>query len=71
MIPFSSTQTFKGREIRLVTDTVEHNVDLPADRFELPDDVKELVKKIEAAKAEAQKQAEEAPPETPAEEPEN
>lgn len=52
MIPFLSTQTFQNGETRFVTETVEHNVDLPANRFALPDDVKELVKTTGAAKAE-------------------
>lgn len=33
------------REIQVVIDKIEHNVALPATRFDLPDDVKDLLKK--------------------------
>ena len=46
-MPFKSTQELKsmGLEQVIAMDKVETNVDIPADKFELPEDVKNLTKK--------------------------
>ena len=33
-----------GQERILTIESIEHNVEMPADRFELPDQIKELLK---------------------------
>lgn len=40
-----------GQERIMTIDSIEHNVDLPPDRFDLPDEVKALVQRQEAEKA--------------------
>ena len=42
------------REMRIVTDSIQHNVDLPADRFDPPAEILEQAKKIAAGDAEPQ-----------------
>jgi len=77
--PFVATQESMDREIRVVRESVKHNVDIPPDRFKLPDDVQALVEKKKAAaaaktaaeKAEdgaAKPEPKDAPAETPGEE---
>lgn len=63
-----------GGERRITTESIEYNVDMPKDRFDLPDDIKKLLEKKPAsapsdAKPGATKPAEPKPGEKPAEKP--
>ncbi len=41
-----------GQQMLIVTESIEHNVDMPADRFKLPDDIQAIVdKRLEKRKA--------------------
>ena len=42
-----ATRKSSGQEVLVITKSIEHNVDIPADRFNLPDDVKALVEENE------------------------
>ena len=44
LIPHKISQIIMGQERILTTKSIEHNVEMPADRFELPDPIKELLK---------------------------
>lgn len=44
-IPFTLRQMVMGNEIFLITESVEHNIDLAADRFALPADIQSLLEK--------------------------
>jgi outer membrane lipoprotein-sorting protein len=48
LVPCKTTSTVMMQERTLTFDSIEVNVDLPKDRFELPDDIKELIKQPEA-----------------------
>ncbi len=50
LIPFKLRQKALTQEIVMTFDKIEHNVNLPADRFKLPDDVKALVDKAKGDK---------------------
>lgn len=43
------------QKVNIVTESIEHNVEMPADRFKLPADIQALLKKDEAKKDEAKK----------------
>jgi hypothetical protein len=43
-LPHTMTQTAMTMKIRTTVDSIEHNTDLPREVFELPDDVKELLR---------------------------
>jgi hypothetical protein len=45
MLPFKTRQTVVSTEIVVTLDKVEHNVELPANRFDLPDEIKKLIGK--------------------------
>ena len=45
MMPFTSRMKVMGQERVLTIEKVEHNVELPADRFALPAEIRSLVKK--------------------------
>jgi hypothetical protein len=45
LMPFASRMTVMGQQRQLTVDQVEHNVDLPADRFALPAEITAIVKK--------------------------
>lgn len=45
LIPLKVRQTALSQEILITLDTVKHNVEMPGDRFALPDDIKALVEK--------------------------
>jgi hypothetical protein len=49
-IPFQTTVAFAGQEIVTTTDKVEHNVEIPAETFALPDDIKKLLEQRKGAK---------------------
>lgn len=42
-VPVKTTMSMTGVEIVIAVDSVEHNADLPADAFALPDEIKKLV----------------------------
>ncbi len=44
-MPFTRVNKFAGQEIDIHLDSIEFNVELPKDRFDLPDDVKALLRK--------------------------
>ena len=44
-LPFKSVQKTLGTEFNITLEKVEHNVKLPDNRFDLPDDIKQLIKK--------------------------
>lgn len=48
LIAHKVRQMAAGQEIHIVTESIEHNVDLPADRFDPPAEVKELLGKEKA-----------------------
>lgn len=48
-IPFKTTQSFNGQEMTLTIKSVEHNTNLPADAFAMPD----IIKKIKDAAQQA------------------
>jgi hypothetical protein len=48
LVPCKTTSTVMMQERTLTFDSIEVNVDLPKDRFALPDDIKELIKQSEA-----------------------
>lgn len=45
LMPHKMQQKAAGQEIAITLDSVKHNVEIPKDRFDLPDDVKALLKK--------------------------
>lgn len=45
LVPHKVVAHVAGREMVVTVDKVEYNADLPKDRFDLPDDIKALVKK--------------------------
>ncbi len=45
LMPFKTRQKVLAQEIVVNLDKIEHNVNLPANRFDLPEDVKKLVEK--------------------------
>jgi hypothetical protein len=45
LIPHKLQQKMAGQEVVIVLDKVEHNAKIPADRFDLPEDVKKLADK--------------------------
>ncbi len=47
--PHKLTNKFAGQEVQIVVQKVEWNVDLPKDRFDLPDEIKALLKKADEA----------------------
>ena len=50
MIPHKIRQVVAGiQEMFILTETVEHNTDIPAERFELPQEIRDLVEKKKAA----------------------
>jgi hypothetical protein len=44
-LPFKSVQKALGSEFTVTLEKVEHNAKLPDNRFDLPDDIKQLIKK--------------------------
>ncbi len=46
LIAFRAVQNVLGQEVDIQLKTIEHNVEVPEDRFELPREVKRLLKKI-------------------------
>jgi outer membrane lipoprotein-sorting protein len=44
-VAFKAVQKVAGQEVVIQLNTIEHNVNVPEDRFELPNDVKQLLKK--------------------------
>jgi hypothetical protein len=44
LLPYKVVQTVLGIDQTITVDSIEHNVDLPADRFALPEPIKELLK---------------------------
>lgn len=54
-IPTKITQEMMGQTITLSVDKVEHNVDIPAEKFALPEDVKKLAEKQAASQGESKK----------------
>ena len=52
LIPYRSRQIIMGmQEMIFVTESIEHNVEIPAERFALPDEIKALMEKEEAQEA--------------------
>ncbi len=45
LAPHKLTNKFAGQEIQITVESFEFNVDMPKDRFDLPDDIKALLKK--------------------------
>jgi len=45
LVPHKVVAQVAGRELVMTVDKVEYNADLPKDRFDLPDDIKALLKK--------------------------
>ena len=43
-----------GQEVLIVTESIEHNVDMPKDRFKLPQEIQSLVDKAKAGKTQTQ-----------------
>lgn len=60
LIPHRTTQRYKMcggvREMRFIVESVQHNVDLPADRFDPPAEIQELAKSIAEGKVEIPKE---------------
>jgi hypothetical protein len=50
LISFARLERFAGQEIQIHLDSVEFNAEIPKERFELPDDIKALVRKNGATK---------------------
>jgi len=48
LVPHAFGQVFAGQEQTVKINSVEHNVEIPTDRFELPAEVKSLVDKLKA-----------------------
>lgn len=66
MFPFKTRTLVMTQEMVATFDSVEVNTEIPAEKFELPDDIKELkAKKDEKAKKKAEKDAAPAPGATP------
>jgi hypothetical protein len=49
IVPHKLTNKVAGNELAIVVSSLEYNVDLPKDRFDLPDDIQALVKKAKPA----------------------
>lgn len=45
MMPFTRVESVAGQEIQVHLDTIEVNADIPKDRFDLPDEIKALLRK--------------------------
>ncbi|NOT01808.1 MAG: hypothetical protein HOP29_14400 [Phycisphaerales bacterium] len=58
------TVTQMGSEINFTTDSLAHNVEIPADRFDLPEGVKQLLAEAEKAKSGGPKDADKKPDDT-------
>jgi hypothetical protein len=53
LLPHRTTVEVLGQERVITTQSIEHNVDLPADRFDLPGEIRELLAGKEDEKAES------------------
>ena len=51
-IPFTNSSSMMGQEQAIALQSVEHNVEIPADRFAVPAEVEELLEIPEATRAE-------------------
>lgn len=49
LVPHKLSNKFAGQEIQITVQSYEFNVDMPKDRFELPDEIKALLNKAPAA----------------------
>ena len=45
MMPHKMTSKVAGQEIKMTVDSVQYNVEIPKDRFDLPEEIKALVQK--------------------------
>jgi Protein of unknown function (DUF620) len=49
LVPHKLSNKFAGQEVQITVQSFEFNVDIPKDRFELPDEIKALLNKAPAA----------------------
>lgn len=55
LYPHTTTQKVSGQEMVITVESIEHNVDMPKDRFKLPDEIVALIEKQKDAEKDAAK----------------